>query len=149
MCIHVATPAKSRLSLGKVHMATLRTSHGHTRDRVEACGPDRASSDQAWVSTSHRLHHTVYIIPSTSHRLHLPLCVYITPSTSHRLHHTVYIILSTSHRLHHTVYIIPLALPTGPQPVPVATLRTSLVSRERAAWHSVRCVIYIRVYMHM
>jgi len=81
------------------------------------------------------LHHTVYIIPSTSHRLHLPLCVYITPSTSHRPHHTV--------------YIIPLALPTRPQPVPVATLRTSHVSRERAAWHSARCVIYIRVYMHM
>ena len=33
-----------------VHVATLRTSHGHTRDRVESRGPDRANSDQAWVS---------------------------------------------------------------------------------------------------
>jgi len=32
----VATPGKSWPSLGPVHVATLRTSHGHTRDRVES-----------------------------------------------------------------------------------------------------------------
>jgi len=35
-------------------MATLRTSHEHTRDRVESCGPDRASSDEVcWAMGWH------------------------------------------------------------------------------------------------
>jgi len=114
---NAATPAKSRLFLGKVHMATLRTIQGQTGQVVIRHGC---------------LHHTIHHTPVC---LHLPLCVYITTCTSHRLRHTV--------------YIMPMSLPTGPQPVPVATLRTSHVSRERAAWHSARCVIYIRIYMHL
>ena len=143
MCIHVnIARGKQHGDPRKIPALSRKNAHGDAPNESRAhtgssrvMWADRASSDQAWVSTSYCLHHTVYIIPSTSHRLHLPLCVYITPSTSHRPHHTV--------------YIIPLALPTRPQPVPVATLRTSHVSRERAAWHSARCVIYIRVYMHM
>jgi len=32
----MATPGKSWVSLGPLHVATLRTSHGHTRDPVES-----------------------------------------------------------------------------------------------------------------
>jgi len=117
MCIHVnIARGKQHGDPRKIPALSRKNAHGDAPNESRAhtgssrvMWADRASSDQAWVSTSYRLHHTVYIIPSTSHRLHLPLCVYITPSTSYRLHHTVYIYpcVSTSHRLHHTVYITP------------------------------------------